>query len=43
LPKRHPLNELLGKWTETLMTAKAGERAQQTGDFYCASCGEKVM
>jgi predicted RNA-binding Zn-ribbon protein involved in translation (DUF1610 family) len=24
------------------MTAKAGERAQQTGDFYCASCGEKV-
>jgi hypothetical protein len=24
------------------MTAKAGERAQQTGDFYCDSCGEKV-
>jgi hypothetical protein len=24
------------------MTAKAGERAQETGDFYCDSCGEKV-
>ena len=24
------------------MTAKAGERAQKTGDFYCDSCGEKV-
>ena len=24
------------------MSAKAGERAQQTGDFYCASCDEKV-
>jgi len=24
------------------MTAKAGERAQKTGDFYCATCGKKV-
>ena len=24
------------------MSAKAGERAQKTGDFYCASCDEKV-
>jgi Zinc-ribbon containing domain len=24
------------------MTAKAGERAQETGAFYCDSCGEKV-
>jgi competence CoiA-like predicted nuclease len=24
------------------MTAKAGEKAQKTGDFYCASCDEKV-
>jgi hypothetical protein len=24
------------------MAAKAGETAQQTGDFYCASCDEKV-
>jgi hypothetical protein len=24
------------------MTAKAGERAQKTGDFYCDSCGAKV-
>ncbi|MDG9717647.1 hypothetical protein [Streptomyces sp. DH24] len=24
------------------MTAKAGEKAQKTGDFYCASCSEKV-
>jgi uncharacterized Zn finger protein (UPF0148 family) len=23
------------------MTAKAGERAQKTGDFYCATCGKK--
>jgi ribosomal protein L37AE/L43A len=25
-----------------VMTAKAGEKAQKTGDFYCASCDEKV-
>jgi len=24
------------------MAAKAGEKAQKTGDFYCASCDEKV-
>jgi competence CoiA-like predicted nuclease len=24
------------------MVAKAGEKAQKTGDFYCASCDEKV-
>lgn len=24
------------------MAAKAGEKAQKTGDFYCASCSEKV-
>ena len=24
------------------MTAKAGERAQKTGDFYCASCSKKL-
>jgi hypothetical protein len=24
------------------MAAKAGERAQKTGDFHCATCGEKV-
>lgn len=24
------------------MTAKAGERAQKTGDFHCATCGAKV-
>ena len=24
------------------MTAKAGERAQKTGDFYCDYCGAKV-
>ena len=24
------------------MTAKAGERAEKTGDFYCATCREKV-
>lgn len=24
------------------MTAKAGEKAQKTGDFYCAECSEKV-
>ena len=24
------------------MTAKAGEKAQKTGDFYCAKCDEKV-
>ena len=24
------------------MSAKAGEKAQRTGDFYCASCAEKV-
>ena len=24
------------------MAAKAGERAEKTGDFYCASCDEKV-
>ncbi|WP_445259031.1 zinc ribbon-containing protein [Nocardioides aurantiacus] len=24
------------------MTARAGEKAQKTGDFYCASCDEKV-
>ncbi|MEU9247016.1 hypothetical protein [Streptomyces sp. NPDC048385] len=24
------------------MTAKAGDKAQKTGDFYCASCSEKV-
>jgi hypothetical protein len=24
------------------MTAKAGERAEKTGDFFCASCSEKV-
>ena len=24
------------------MTAAAGERAHKAGDFYCASCSEKV-
>ena len=24
------------------MAAKAGEKAQKTGDFFCASCDEKV-
>ncbi|MEV6178070.1 hypothetical protein [Streptomyces sp. NPDC052015] len=24
------------------MTAKTGEKAQKTGDFYCAKCDEKV-
>jgi hypothetical protein len=24
------------------MSAKAGERAEKTADFYCASCREKV-
>jgi competence CoiA-like predicted nuclease len=24
------------------MTAKAGEKAQKTGDFYCAKCDGKV-
>ncbi len=24
------------------MTAHAGERAEKTGDFHCAKCGEKV-
>jgi len=24
------------------MSAKAGEKAQKTGDFYCASCDAKV-
>jgi DNA-directed RNA polymerase subunit RPC12/RpoP len=24
------------------MTAKAGEKAQKTGEFHCAKCGEKV-
>jgi hypothetical protein len=24
------------------MAAEAGERAQKTGDFYCASCDKKV-
>jgi hypothetical protein len=24
------------------MSAKAGERAEKTGDFYCACCSEKV-
>ena len=24
------------------MTAKTGDTAQKTGDFYCASCDEKV-
>ncbi|HLM64015.1 MAG TPA: hypothetical protein VK306_06925 [Acidimicrobiales bacterium] len=24
------------------MTAKTGERAQETGDFHCASCNAKV-
>jgi hypothetical protein len=27
---------------EESMSAKAGERAQKTGDFYRASCDEKV-
>jgi predicted RNA-binding Zn-ribbon protein involved in translation (DUF1610 family) len=24
------------------VTAKTGERAQETGDFHCTSCGAKV-
>jgi hypothetical protein len=24
------------------MTAKAGEKANKTGEFHCATCGEKV-
>jgi len=24
------------------MTAKAGDRAHKTGDFFCASCDQKV-
>jgi hypothetical protein len=24
------------------VVAKAGEKAQKTGDFHCATCGEKV-
>ncbi|WP_301313095.1 zinc ribbon-containing protein [Promicromonospora umidemergens] len=27
---------------EDEMAAHAGERAEKTGDFYCASCDEKV-
>jgi hypothetical protein len=26
----------------TAMAAHAGERAQETGDFHCAKCSEKV-
>jgi len=26
----------------SMMSAKAGETAQKTGDFYCAKCSEKV-
>jgi hypothetical protein len=31
-----------GRRRGTTMVAKAGERAQKTGDFYCESCDEKV-
>jgi len=27
---------------EAALAANAGERAQKTGDFYCASCDRKV-
>jgi hypothetical protein len=30
------------KRSEADMSVKAGERAEKTGDFYCASCSEKV-
>jgi len=36
------VNDLLVSGWRANMTAKAGERAQETRDFYCDSCGAKV-
>jgi Zinc-ribbon containing domain len=32
----------MGSEEVTALTAHAGEKAQKTGDFYCAQCDQKV-